>query len=359
MDYRKDYTLEDFRRKPLETRLDEVIRAITPLPKSLLYLALESEGVYKSGQDLQKALSKYLGIPIKRGEPYEIPMSLNPNTYLRYLSNDITELAITGVSPFIRVQVTPEKVGYTPTDFLKNIKPFIAYILKKCAEYGIDPQKLFGRPSRVKGKTSFMYTIKILEYIYEKGETSQSDIAKILNLPTSHNIIYSRLFAFKKLGLIEYRSTSTNYSRFKVYRVNKDKLEEMLSCLEDKKCKRKATYLYMVSTNIAREVIRYLIESDKDIITTRELIEYSGASYGSIWNIVKWLVDKGGLSSDIPFRKQSIIRITEKGKRIYEEIIRPILEVVENPDNIKKYSAELSSKDKWKLLKIYMEHKKT
>ncbi|RIB35406.1 MAG: hypothetical protein BXU00_01410 [Candidatus Nanoclepta minutus] len=62
---------------------------------------------------------------------------------------------------------------------------------------------------------------------------------------------------------------------------------------------------------------------------------------------------------DVLSHSSKIIRITERGRRVYDEIIRPILEVAENPDSILRYRAKLSNEDKWKLLRIYGKEEST
>jgi len=91
-------------------------------------------------------------------------------------------------------------------------------------------------------------------------------------------------------------------------------------------------------------------------VTVREFSRLLNVSYysHSLHNIIDWLRDRDVLS-----HSSKIIRITERGRRVYDEIIRPILEVAENPDSILRYRAKLSNEDKWKLLRIYGKEEST
>jgi len=357
----KDYTLKDFERESLERRLEILATSVNLIPRALLLLSLEYGKVYTSGRDLLYSLLGYLRIPLyefsreKTIIQYYIPVS--PRAYWGYVSTDIKgKGAMTGINLVTRIQITPEKVGYRLTTFGEIIKSFVAYILKKCAEYEINPWELFGHTPKRGEERSTVYSIKILKYIYEKGETSSNDIIRDLNF--SSIVIQNYLSRFRKLGLIEYVYITSKYGEAKKYRINRDKLEDILRCLEDEECRSDATYIYKAPGNIAKRVISYLMENNNlTTITTKELAKALRASYTSIRNIVRWLFYKEVLSQEIPSGRMSIIKITEKGKRVYEEIIMPILEVAKDPDKITKYREELSDKDKWELLKIYSDYK--
>jgi len=357
----RNYTLEDFKRESLERRLEILTTLVNSIPRALLHQALVYRRVYTSGRELLEEFLRYLGIPLdefmREKDFYKDYIPVDPRTYWDYVSTDKKGRGtMTRINLVTEVQITPKRVGYTLTSFGENIKGFVAYILKKYAEYEINPWELFGQTIEGEEKRIPICSIEMLRYIYEKKETSRNDMAKnfILTTPLSSLPIY--LARFHKLGLIEYSSILSRRKETKKYRINRGKLEDLLKCLEDEECNKEISYRYYIGRNIARMIINYLIESNLTTITTKELLDL-GVSYGNVYHIISWLIHKGVLSPEIPVRKKSIIRITEKGKKVYEDIIRPILEVAENPDKITEYEAELSNEDKWKLLEIYSGHK--
>jgi len=359
INFGEDYTLDDFKREPFEIRLEILTTALNLIPRALLHLSLEYGMVYTSGQELLRALLRYLGISfeefIRKREYYRDYLPVNQFTYWAYVSTDIKgKGTMTRINLVTRIQITPEKVGYTLTTFGKIMKPFVAYILKKCTEYEINPWELFGHTQKRGEERSPVNIIRILKYIYENEKVSINDIAT--NLGLSSLSINRHLSRLKKLGLVDYKFVATNYGEAKVYRVNRDKLEDTLRCLEDEKCRKYTKYGY-ISANIIKFIIDYIIRNNKSIITTKELLGYLKVSYDSIYKAIRWLIDREVLYPELPIRKHSIVRITERGKDIYENIVRPILEVVENPDNITKYRAELDYEDRWRLLEIYNGHK--
>jgi len=331
---RRSYTLEDFKRELPERRLEILTTIVaSPIPTALLYQSLVPGIVYTSGRQLLESLLEYLGIPYEEFKenknlykgciPVDLPIY---RKYISILNVMINTNLVTKVGPKIH--------GFTLTDFGRITQEFLGYTLKKLVENEMNPIELFGySPKNV---------VKTLDYIYKKGETSVSDILKSLNIPLS------TIYRLKTLGLIEYEPGRYR-TRSKRYIINRDKLTDMLKCLEDKECKRNAEHKYHIPTNIARMVIEYLMESNLTNITIKELTKALKANYGSMCTIVRWLTHEGVLSAEI----LPSIRITKKGRIVYEEIIRPILEVAEDPDKITKYRAKLSDKDKWKLLDIH------
>jgi len=359
VNFGKDYTLKDFEREPLERRLEILATSVNLIPRALSLLSLKPKKVYTSGQELLKDLLRYLGISfeefIREKESYRWYLPVSQSTYWVYVSTDIKgKGTMTKINLVTRIQITPEKVGYTLTTFGEIMKPFVAYILKKCTEYEINPWELFGHTQKRGEERSPVNIIRILKYIYENEKVFINDIATNLGLSSSSiNRYLSRL---KKLGLVDYKFVTTSYGEAKVYRVNRDKLEDTLRCLEDEKCRKHTKYNY-IPVNTIRFIIDYIIRNNKSIITTKELLEYLKVSYHSIYKAIRWLIDREVLYLELPIGRLSIVRITERGKKIYENIVKPILEVAENPDNIIKYGAELDYEDRWRLLEIYSGHR--
>jgi len=257
---KNDYTIEDFKKEPFERKLEILTMAVNTIPKSLLLLSLEPGRVYTSGSELLESLLKYLNISIeefrRNKEFYKNYMPIGASTYWGYVSTDTWNGGImTKINLTTRVHITPEEVGYALTSFGRDMQPFVAYILKRCAKYEINPWVLFGRTSGPWKKRIPVISVEILKNIYEKEEVK--DESKVY---TFKGFAIYTLNRFKQLGLIEKMQDGT-------------------------------------------------------------------------------------------------FRITKKGRRVYKEIIRPILEVATNPHYIIKYRAKLSNKDKQKLLEIYSNYK--
>jgi len=339
------YTLEDFKGEPLENRLKMLTTIVaSPISTALLYQSLVPRRVYTSGRQLLESLLEYLGIPYEEFKENKnlykdcIPVSLLKD-YQGYLNDLINAKLVAKAGPKI--------YGFALTDFGIIAQEFLGYVFKGLAKYEINSTKLFGNSPK--------NAIKILNYIYENGETSIDNILKSLDSSLSETVLKRILSRFKMLGLIEYESRGI-YRRGpqKRYIINRDKLINALKCLEDEECKRNIRQKYHMPTNIAKIVIDYLMENDFTSITLEELTKALKGSYNSIYIVVKWLTHEGVLSAErLPPKRLHSIRITKKGKEVYEEIIRPILEVAEDPDKITKYRAKLSDEDKWKLFSIY------
>jgi len=196
-------------------------------------------------------------------------------------------------------------------------------------------------------KKSFIITIKILSYIYGEENISIGKIARAINVSEDHLKRYY-LKKFEQLGLIEYKSFSRGYM------INKKKIVNALECLENPECKKETIKIYYIPYKMTKRVLEYLRNKSEERVNIEELTELLNVNYStrSLHRIVYWLKDKCVL-----FRSSGVIKMTEKGKKVYEEIINPILEVAENPDNVIKYREELSDKDKWELLEIYSSYK--
>jgi len=272
---KNDYTLEDFKKESFDRRLEMLTTAVDLIPRALLLLSLEYGKVYTRNIELKVALLRYLGISLtefrRNKNAYAPYLPMGTSAYLSYVEPQIKGGgAMTKAKLTTKVWTSTKKHGYALTSFGKDIKPFVSYILKKCAEYKINPSELFGKTLESGGKRGPMISIKMLKYVYEKGEAYIVDIAKDLGLSLESPVIENHLLGFKELGLIEYRG----------------------------------------------------------------FIHYPELA-----------------------KRYPIIRITEKGRKVYEEIIKPILEVAESPSNITKYWAELTNEDKWNLLEIYSSYK--
>lgn len=333
-----DYTLEDFEKESLDRRLEILTTAVSSIPVSILHLSLQYGKVYKSGKKLLEDLLDYLNIPpekfMKEKKSYRIYIPTSPKTYWNYISINKSEEGIMArINLVTKVKITP-KTGYTLTSFGEALKPFVAYILKKYAEYEINPEELFRKYP--------VDSIKILENICKEENIAISKMKKIINMYSSLSKDFY-LKKFERLGLIK-------YNRGPTHAINKEKIEEILQCLDNEECKKEITSTYRyIPYRMTRRVLEYLKNEDVKIIRTRELARVLNINYDSshsLRNIIKFLKDNGVLSLS------SVYKITEKGKGVCKDIIEPILEVAENPDNITKYNAELNEKDKLKILEI-------
>jgi len=156
---RGDYTLEDLKREPFDRRLEILATTVNLIPRTLLYLSLEYRKVYTTGSELLEDLLRYLNIPIeefRKNEEFYKSYILGPLSYWHYVSVDkIGNGIMTRINLTTKVWFNSEKVGYTLTSFGRDLKPFVAYILKKLAEYEINSWKLFGSTPNGREKKVF------------------------------------------------------------------------------------------------------------------------------------------------------------------------------------------------------------
>jgi len=258
----KDYILEDFKKESYKNRLEILSKSVNLIPRAILHTCLSYGKVYTNEIELFDEFLRCLGISYKEFQRnkrlYRGLMPINPSTYWGYVSlNSKGEGPMVRIGLLKRVQITPESYGYTLTPFGEYMKPFVSYILKKCAELDIDPWELFGQISGREGKRPSINSIEILKYIYEGGEVSVGKIARATYM--SSGSLNSCLKRFEKLGLIEYKNPFNRNKIPKAYRVNKEKIRDTLECLENPECKKEVIRVYRyIPYRMAKKVLEYL-----------------------------------------------------------------------------------------------------
>ncbi|BFI73801.1 hypothetical protein YN1_7880 [Nanoarchaeota archaeon] len=418
-----NYTLEDFKNEPLDKRLEILATLVNHIPRALTYLSMKDDKIYSNSEELFRDFLSYIGIPlgdfIKNKDNYRDLIPVAKHIYWEYVDDSKPRAGVlTRINLVTRVEIGPNKIGYTLTDFGKEMKGFTSYILKQFAELEINPWDILGSTKESKEKRSPINVIKminyiikkypemgIIKYIYnnkDKKELSIEGISKELNI--SEKLVYNNLKKLKELGIIEY-----DISNKKIYSINIEKLEEAFDKIKDyelttieisrelkiahysisihlDKLKKlglveyesfypkKERNIYKVNYQRLDKVlnnidnIKVIYTSKEAIIKTLEYIKENNLQEITTKDVEKLGYDSnysGTIIADLRIlgivesrykskEKFSIIKPTKRLYELYEKVIEPILEVIENPDEIIRYKDyELSKEDKEKLLELY------
>jgi len=242
---------------------------------------------------------------------------------IAYALYDIYELGDISI-----VAKDPKYNYITLTSFGKDMQSFVSYILKKYSELNVDLSPLLYVTVEERGRRRD--PLEVLRLIYEKGEIWRAEIEdKFPRFP-----VYRYLVLFDGLGLVE---------RLR-YQVNREMIKDVLECLENLDCQKRYR-TSIVSFGLFKKAIEYL--KDKEMVSKKELAKSLNISESYTYRLINLLE-----SEHILYRTGTLVKITEKGKKVYEEIIGPILEVAKEPDNITKYKIELNNSDKLRLLEL-------
>ena len=355
----RNYTLNDFKNESLEKRLEILTTTVNHPIRALTYLSMEAGRIYSNGKELLEAFLEFVGISAdlfyKEKEKFKDYIPIREQSYWSYVDGTIPGMGtLTRINLVTRLKIGLDKVGYVLTEFGKIAKGFVSYILKQFAKLGINPHDLFGGAQTKYEKRSPVIMIKIIEYLSNVKETTIGEIVEKLKIRES--TVNCHLHQLKKLGLIEYKSLNLLRGERIIYRVDLQKAKELLNDINNNRIKigrsvRKYAYAL-------EYILGYIIKNKMEEITIRD-IEELGYSRKYSYVIVSPLEKLGVLKSEFSGReKQSIIKPTEKLYEVYRRIIKPIIEVANDPDNIRKYSIyELNKKEKEELLKSYSEWK--
>jgi len=311
-----DYTLEDFKKESYERRLETILKMVDSINKAVLHVYLVPNKVYTYKIEVLGDTLKCLNILEEFQRNREIARGIASVLY------DIYELS--------DISVVAKGMGYNYilTSFGKDMQSFVSYILKKYSELDVDlsPLLTLTVEERRRGKDP----LEVFRLIYKKGMIWRAEIEEMFpRFP-----VYRYLVLFDRLGLVE---------RLR-YEVNRKIIKDVLECLEDLDCQ-KMYKVVIVSFSLFKKAVEYL--KDKEIVSKKELAKSLNISESYTNLLIDDLKSKRVL-----YETGTLVKITEKGKRVYEEIIKPILEVAKEPDNITKYKVELNNMDRLRLLEL-------
>ena len=341
----------------LDKRLEILATAVNHPIRALTYLSMEAGRIYSNGKELLESFLRCVGIPAdefyKEKGKFKDYIPIRNETYWDYVDDTIPgEGTLTRINLVTRLKIGLDKVGYVLTDFGIILKGFISYILKQFAKLGINPHDLFGSTKEAYEKRSPVIMVKMIEYLSNVKETTIGEIAEKLKIGVS--TVYYHLHQLKKLGLIEYKSLNPLRGERIIYRVDLQRAEEVLNDINNNRIKIKRP----LGKYTLEYILGYIIKNKMKKITTKD-IEELGHSRKYSRDIVSFLEKLEVLKSEFSGgEKQSIIKPTEKLYEVYRRIMKPMIEVANDPDNIRKYSIyELNKKEKEELLKLYSEWK--
>ncbi|MEM5814987.1 MAG: winged helix-turn-helix transcriptional regulator [Candidatus Aenigmatarchaeota archaeon] len=356
----RDYTLNDFSKEPFERRIEAITTTINHIIKAMVLLALDKSKIYTNGREIQKDFLRYLGIPLdefcNNEDKYKNLLPVGSFSYRQYIDDRKKEQGILTKMNMTRIAITPEKTGYIMTSLGGEMKGFVAYILKKCYELKIDPWELLGCTKSVKGKRASIDSIKIIQYINEGLDTSQ-EIAKKCGI--TGGSIHNALKRFEKLGIIEYDYLAVRRGEKKIYKVDKERLEELKKRVDTEEFKKeiKRRNFYFSDWSLLKEALSNI--SSKDYTSRSDLVKELDRDANRVLLIFSLLRNYGVIREEkYEVGKKSRIRKTPKFEDVYKEIIVPIIEVAKNPQKIKEYKeTELTQEEKEGLLEIYSKRK--
>src|SRR3990167_7798697 len=141
----------------------------------------------------------------------------------QYARTTLSPIGLVAQEDFITYGSSEYVTGYRTTDAGEKYgKPIATFLLQKSSEIPQSLLQIFGLTSKSGGETRSVLNItKILDFLNSKAEDYhlEIDVASQLNL--GHQIVGRHLERLRRLGLVEYSSTSNEVTGARYFVVGK------------------------------------------------------------------------------------------------------------------------------------------
>jgi len=240
----------------------------------------------------------------------------------QYARTTLSPIGLVAQEDFITYGSSEYVTGYRTTDAGEKYgKPIATFLLQKSSEIPQSLLQIFGLTSKSGGETRSVLNItKILDFLNSKAEDYhlEIDVASQLNL--GHQIVGRHLERLRRLGLVEYSSTSNEVTGARYFVVGK---------LEPKLHGR--THSYPTMTQKIFQIVSGLEVVNRQTVAEELNRRNPGikTNLSLISVVLRYLTDQGILSREFGISKRrggnkSRARITDEGRKLIEGVIMPI-----------------------------------
>jgi len=257
-----------------------------------------------------------------------------------YCTKSLVPIGMVAEELFMSMGVLEFTVGYTVTEAGKHYgQPIAAFLLKKAVEYKQSFYPIFGPTHSCGTSRAPFRRAKILEFIVQSPDPLR--VIDIENLSfLKRNVVGRHLQALDEAGLIRYYSVDTEESGFARYQWQpKSRFEEV----------KPVWHFSWLTPQVAQ-----ILAQEKKAMNRQDVQEIlQGLFPEKIFNesiissILCGLYEQGLVSARFQGgKRQSEIKLLEKGEQVYQEILLPIREALNDGPTLEKMRSLLPN---WRL----------